>query len=264
VAGLSSLNALTATAAGTTALRTALPSSMFAALQSPSGMVPALLVSDVDLGITSDTAAIVDLEAEEAALDARETKVDRAQVSLPLSGRITNSKVLKLSQGAMLFSPARETEIKTKSANLKIAAESVVLIISLHDGVAVYDLHDRQKGAVEISTHGKTLSLYPGRFALLSAAPGKSFGELNPTLAIGYRNIERLRLTPHLEAYTADYCLSHAMQTVEPLNKILLSQNPRCKSFANRLLKTAAILSQLTGDGNFQQVMPPMKTACLK
>jgi hypothetical protein len=164
----------------------------------------------------------------------------------------------------VLFSSSRDTEIKTKSASLKIAAGSVVLIINLNDGVAVYDLHDRQQGAVEISTPGKTLSLYPGRFALLSAAPGKSFGALNPTLAIGYRNIERQRISPQLEAYTADYCLSNAMQTVEPLNKVLLSQSPRCKSLANRLLKTAAILSQLTGDGNFQQVMPPMKTACLK
>jgi hypothetical protein len=180
-----------------------------------------------------------------------------------LAGYISKSNAHKLGQGAVLFFPSQDTVVKTKTASVKIAGGSVVLVMGLHEGVAVYDLHDRQKGAVEISSAENTISLYPGRFALVSAAPGKDFAELNPAQAIGYRDLEKHSLAPGLLAYSGDFCLQHAMQAVEPLKKVMLSQNRLCKLFAHHLLKTAAIISQLKGDDNFQQMMPPLKTASL-
>lgn len=111
-------------------------------------------------------------------------------------------------------------------------------------------------GSVASGTIRAAVPLFPGRFMMLSEDLNGTFADLNPTQLIGFRNIERRILSNDMCAYTADFSLTHAMHAVQPLKQLVASKSDRCKVAATRLLKTAAIVSQLTGAG-YQQVIHP-------
>jgi hypothetical protein len=137
--------------------------------------------------------------------------------------------------------------------------------MAFSNGVAVYDIDDARKGSIEVSAAGKTIRLSPGQHVFVTNKSVRSFNEVNPAQLIGSRGITSQDLGEGLKAFSAEFCLPHAISAVQPLRNLINSKHPNSKKISAHMLKTAAVLMQLrANNGEFQQVFRPSRTAWMR
>src|SRR5262249_31399908 len=145
----------------------------------------------------------------------------------PLSGAVAKNvgsgRLMTLKRGTVLFAPSVDTTITTPFGKIKIDARSLVLVMSFANGVAVYDLDDLHGGAVQITAARSTLSLTPGRHAVITSDSVKAFEEVNPAQLIGYRNITSHHLGAGIKAFAAEFSVPSAISAVQPLKQLMKS-----------------------------------------
>lgn len=175
------------------------------------------------------------------------------------------AKETVVSRGTVLFAPPSDTLVTTPVGKIRIGEKSVALVMAFSNGVAVYDLDDARKGSIEVSVAGRKLRLSPGQHVFITSESVRSFDEVNPAQMIGYRGITSQNLGSGLKAFSAEFCVPHAINAVRPLKALIQSKHPNSKKISNHMLKTAAVLMQLRGNnGEFQQVFRPSRTAWAK
>ncbi|MBX3137687.1 hypothetical protein KF707_15800 [Candidatus Obscuribacterales bacterium] len=177
----------------------------------------------------------------------------------------TTAKETVVSRGTVLFAPPSDTLVTTPVGKIRIGEKSVALVMAFANGVAVYDLDDVRKGSIEVSVAGKSIRLSPGQHVFITSESVRSFDEVNPAQMIGYRGITSQNLGSGLKAFSAEFCVPHAINAVRPLKALIQSKHPNSKKISNHMLKTAAVLMQLrANNGEFQQVFRPSRTAWAK
>src|SRR5262249_39800172 len=92
------------------------------------GEIPAVVADDSSLPIKSSVNAVADMKQ--------------------MIGNQTSAA--NLYKGSVVFAPKRDTVVKTQFGDVKVAAKSVVLIMSFTGGTAVYDLDDTHANAVSV------------------------------------------------------------------------------------------------------------------
>ena len=141
------------------------------------GRIPAILFSDEELGIKSDVSTIVELEEEdqpsalaappdrtESSTSAQSSTSAESPTSMstskaaatsqssssakrtPLVGIVSRgaagAKAMRLKRGSVVFAPSSDTVVHTAYGDVRIAAKSIVLMMSFSHGLAVYNLHE--------------------------------------------------------------------------------------------------------------------------
>src|SRR5262249_22301926 len=144
-----------------------------------SGEIPASIRSDIDLGIPSDPVSAI---------------VERLNPHLPTT----------LNRGSVVFAPTVDRAIETPFGTIDIDAGSLVLVLSVADLVAVYDLDDRHRGAVSISVHGQRFTLHPGIGVVVTSQAIKSFDQINPAQHFGYRDVIAHEVDGGLRAFSCE------------------------------------------------------------
>jgi len=209
------------------------------------GEIPAALIHDGETEIVGDADARADFEGT-------------VQLN---SNRSTSRPQTSLRRGTAVFAPSVDTVIDTAVGQIKIGAKSLALVMAFADGVAVYDIDDVRKGAIEVTAGGNSIKLSPGQHVFITRSDADSFDQINPAQVIGYRGITSKNLGSGLKAFSAEFCVPHAIHAVKPLKSIVQSKHPQSKKVADHLLKTTAAIMQLRGGAEFQQVFRPRKTA---
>lgn len=169
-----------------------------------------------------------------------------------------------VSRGTVLFAPPSDTLVTTPIGKIRIGEKSVALVMAFKNGVAVYDLDDARKGSISVSAAGKTITLSPGQHVFVTSESVRSFDEINPAQMIGYRGITSQSLGSGLKAFSAEFCVPHAINAVKPLKSLIQSKHPNSKKVSDHMLKTAAVIMQLRGGAAYQQVFRPSRTAWAK
>lgn len=226
------------------------------------GQIPARVFGDVTVS-GDDTAGA---ELEYPAAGEAPSAVQQATKGQPLVGSISANvggpKVATLHRGTLVVAPSTDTVINTPVGQIKVGAKSLALVMAFADGMAVYDLDDVRKGAIEIVANGKSITLSPGQHVFVTSSNARGFEDVNPAQMIGYRGITSRDLNNGLKAFTAEFNVPHAVSAVKPLKHLLQSKHPQDKKVAEHLLKTTAVTMQLRGrGGDYQQVFRPRKTA---
>ncbi len=252
------------------------------------GEIPAVIYSDEDMGIHSDLSTVVDLQPVSVTGESSGSLPATEQVTIsaftaqaasqPLAGIVSKSvkdhttntlasgdtKTVALRHGSVVFAPTNDTIVDTPLGKISVAAKSLVLVTVNRDCVSIYNLDDARARAVVVNSAGHSISLSPGRQALLTSNTNASFRDVNPAQMIGYRNIREQANIEGIKAFTSEFCVSHALAVVQPLKKMIRSENEHCRKVSNHLLKTMAILMQLNAAGaSYQQMMRPRVTAYL-
>ena len=106
------------------------------------------------------------------------------------------------------------------------------------------------------------LVLSPGMQVVISHDSVRGFEEINPASMFGYRNLRVHNVGQGMKAFTSDFSVPQAITSVTTLRQIVTSKHPQARKCANKMLKTAAILSQLTS-GTYEQMARPGLTAYL-
>ncbi len=203
------------------------------------GEIPAYLftASDLDLGVKNDVSMLLDLEAEKTA------------------AAFDKSKKLKLSRGTVVFAPRENTRLETAQGSIKIDAGAIVLVICHTDRLAVFNLDDCHRDSVKIEKGQNSLSLSPGMAAVLAPDGSLDFADINPAQLVAYRAISDRQFSQGVRVHTAEFFLPSAIAAVQPLKKLIGSNHKNAKRIADHLLKTTAIISQIRGNANFNQVL---------
>jgi hypothetical protein len=163
----------------------------------------------------------------------------------------------------LLLAPDHNTVVDTKYGAVVVSAGSVALLISTEQGLAVYDLHDTHKGAVEIRRDDHNTTLIPGTSAVLTSTATKSFEEINPAQFVNYRGLNTGALSSETKVYLAEFEIMSMMQGLKPLGCMAASENPMKRKTMANMLKTAAILMEVTqGREPFKPFATPTVTAC--
>lgn len=152
-----------------------------------------------------------------------------------------------LNKGYVLFMPTDNIQVQTKEGLVSIPKGAIVWVMETGNDAAVYDLHDSMTDPVKVIANGKELTLSPGTQVLMTRDSKGSFESLNPGGTIGTRNVRSKDLGAGIKAYIADFSISGGVMNVSVMRNLLKSNNPEHQKAAMKMLKNAAILSDLTG-----------------
>jgi hypothetical protein len=230
-----------------------------------SGQIPAQVFGDVN--VSGDEIAGAELEYPTSM--PAPSAVSQESKGGPLVGGVSTNvgapKEVTLRRGTIVVAPSSDTVVKTPVGQIKIGAKSLALVMAFADGLAVYDLDDVKKGAIEITAAGTSMTLSPGQHLFIARDSVKNFEDVNPAQMIGYRGITRRDIGSGFRVFSAEFAVPHAVHAVAPLKALMQSNHPQNKKVASHLLKTTAAIMQLRGNsGAYQQVFRPRKTAWMQ
>jgi len=191
--------------------------------------------------------------------DARDTSVPAA-----LTGQVSNVHHQTLNSGASLFAPHQDTVVETPFGSVSIAGNSIVLVIAAPDNLAVYDLHDMHKNSVVIRCvrNHSAVQLTPGRSVVFTKIMPNWFENVNPAQKVRYKNVTKKQIGEH-QVYQGEFEITSMVQCLAPLRDMFHSYNPAMRKVAGHMIKTAVILSQLSGGEPYRFFAAPEVTASL-
>jgi len=168
----------------------------------------------------------------------------------------------KLDGGSLLVAPEADSVIKTSLGNISIKAKSLVLVLTFSGGIAVYNLHDTCKNAVQLESGGRTLAIQPGRSVVVVNNRDKRFEEINPAQLICYGPLSESNLASDMKMFHGEFSLPSAINAVPTLRNLLNSSDAKNKKLADQFLKTTSIMLQLRSNASqFRQIQKPQLTA---
>jgi len=171
-----------------------------------------------------------------------------------------STKVMQLRKGNVVVAPDQDTVIETAFGKVEVSAHSMALIMALPTGTAVYNLDDSRKNSVVITIGKNQMTLAPGRHAMVTSHLIDGFEMVNPAESFSYRNVSSKKLDGDLQAFTSEFSMTNAIGNIKQLRAMVNSSNPDAKRKASHLLKTAAIMSQISAGDGYQQYQHPRNT----
>ena len=162
--------------------------------------------------------------------------------------------------GNTLVLSNHSTTIKTAFGTINVAARSMALIMTSPSGTSVYNLDDTCKESVAILIGKERVFLRPGTHAMVTSHLVESFETANPAPALSHRNLSTRRLDSNLQLFTSEFSMINAISRVKPLRALIGSNQPQVKRAVNHLLKTSAIVSQISGTDQYQLYANPKLT----
>jgi hypothetical protein len=184
--------------------------------------------------------------------------------STHLSGEVSTVRRQKIESGAAFYAPKEDTIIDTPFGSVAVARNSIAMVVSNQNGLAVFNLHDLHKDSILITCAGqdKTFPLAPGHSAVISTNGAGQFENINPAPKVAYRKITCQSLGQH-RVYQGEFEIISMLQSLGPLRDMINSTDPARKRTAASMIKTAVILSQIGSAEAFRIFALPEVTASL-
>jgi filamentous hemagglutinin len=159
---------------------------------------------------------------------------------------IAHSELVSLEKGSVLFAPTTDTTVVTPKGRVKVAANALAVVVVDDNHLSVYDVNDMHKNSVTIEAAGRTIPLSPGKHAVVTHAGVEQFAEINPVESMMHRGMSRHELGNGRRAFVSEFSVPSAIQTIKPLSAMVLSNHSQTKKVKDRVLKTSAIIMQLS------------------
>ncbi|GEM_PF-2895539 len=166
-----------------------------------------------------------------------------------------NGTTVELRRGSVLFMPNKAMTVETNFGCVSIAAGSVVLVTALHNGVAIYDLHDGRSGDVRFSMPAHTVCLAPGHHILVTRQGAAGYEQVNPLASIGHRKLQMYDCGLGTRQFSSEFSIVSALNGLRLLTRMKHSQNPHDVQVLQQLMKNAAIIQMTrTNSGAFRRL----------
>lgn len=177
--------------------------------------------------------------------------------------KMKHSAVVSVNSGSVLFAPTSDTTVVTPKGKVKVAANAVAMVVVEDTHLSVYDVNDLHKNSVVIEAAGRSIPLSPGSHAVITHAGVEQFCDINPVESIMHRGLSRHELGNGHRAFTSEFSVPAAIQCIKPLSAVILSNHSQAKKVKERVLKTSAIIMQLSSNTPYEFHAKP-KTVALK
>jgi hypothetical protein len=182
--------------------------------------------------------------------DAIQIALAQAQSNATNSNSSTNgagSGFFNLPRGVALFNAKKPIVVGTQEGNVHIDKGSLAFVVETGHDVAVYNLHDKHSGGLNVVVGKILVTVPPGKQLVLTRKPGANFKEVNPGARIAYRNAKEMKLTGDVTGFISDFSIPSAIANIPPLKKMLTSARPDERRIAQQLLKNSVILADVFG-----------------
>ncbi len=166
------------------------------------------------------------------------------------SPAVEQGSCVTVSDGSVLFAPSKDMTVVTPNGKVRLAANSVVVIVADENHLSVYDIDDQRKNSVVVDTGVHTLALTPGRHALVTNHKVSHFGEINPVESIMHRSVARQDIGNGKRVFTSEFLVPSAVSAIKPLSAMVSAPDTEAKKAVGRMVKTQAIMMQLRGDSS--------------
>ncbi len=172
-----------------------------------------------------------------------------------------HSEIVTLNNGNALFVPSKDTTVVTPKGTVKLAANSVAMVMVDENQLSVYDINDHHKRSVTIEAGGRSIALSPGRHVSIASVRAAQFSDVNPLEAMMHRSVSSQEIGDKT-AFTSEFSMPAAVQVMKPLKAIFASDNENAKKVAQRVLKTSAVIMQVSGNtAPFEHHVRPRRVA---
>ncbi len=157
-----------------------------------------------------------------------------------------HSKIVSMNDGSTLFVPSTDMTVVTPKGTIRLAAKSVALIAVDQNHLTVYDINDSHKRSITVEVSGRTLSLSPGAHVTVTSKRISSYCQINPVQSVMHRGLSTHDLSDDQRAFTSEFSIPSAVRAVRPLRAMLGSKSKSAREAASRIVKTSAIVMQLS------------------
>ncbi len=198
--------------------------------------------------------------------DQSENYAANAPLRFDRATRNLTRPVLPLQNGSFLCTPNQCTTVKTGLAEVRIDSGAMVLLMVQDNSVAVFNLHDSHKNAVTVTAGANTITLTPGRQAVLTRLKADQFHLVNPAEVMQYRSVNRQQLGNGIQLFTSEFSIPAALAAIKPAKQMLASSDRNTKRLVTNVLKTTAILAELdrSNSNPFERMPHPRVTVYQK
>jgi hypothetical protein len=166
---------------------------------------------------------------------------------------------IALFEGTTLFIPDHDLVVETKHGDVHLVSKSVVLVSSDANGLAVYDIHDHKKGAIKVTSGGKTYTLAPGRHVVISTDQSGDFAMANALELIPHTDVTRVETGETRTVFTSEFSIPAAINSVNALKSLTASKDPELQKISNKVMKTTSILLYMRSS-NYKHYLRPRVT----
>jgi len=178
--------------------------------------------------------------------------------------KVAHSQCVTMDSGSVLFVPKTDTTVVTPKGSIKIAADSVAMVVVDQNHLSVYDVNDQHKRSVVIEAGGRSIPLSPGKHAVITHSGVQQFSEINPVEAVMHRGLAHHDLGNGHKAFTSEFSVPSAIQAIKPLAAIVQSQHREARKVRAGVLKTTAVIMQMTSNGPAYELHTKPRTVALQ
>ncbi|MBX9877390.1 MAG: hypothetical protein K2Y22_02945 [Candidatus Obscuribacterales bacterium] len=160
-------------------------------------------------------------------------------------GSQSTANLCVLQKGNFFFQPQNDINVQVQEGEVQVPNGASVLVMETGHDVAVFDINDGPHARVRVKSGNKVITLSPGRQVVLTRQLDADFDRVNPSKLIGYKNARAHMVASDIRAYSADFSLPSVMMSVQPVKRMLSSDNPDDRRLVQRMIKQAVILTML-------------------
>ncbi len=153
---------------------------------------------------------------------------------------------IDLQSGNILLTPEENIVVGTYKGKVSIAAGANVFISASDNDVVIYDLLQTKPNQVSITINKHKLVMEPGRMLVVTAQDINDFEKLDMNChCVAYRNATSFDINSKaVKVFMADFSIASALTTVQPLQRLTVSNHPEDKLAVEKLVKAAVVLGE--------------------
>jgi energy-converting hydrogenase Eha subunit C len=165
-----------------------------------------------------------------------------------------NAGAINLKSGEMLISAAKDTIVKSGDVTVQIHAGTIALVTHENGIVKVRNMWETGAGTIREVVANKYFDVAAGQETIVSADETRIHESLERDM-IGRRRTRLLDIPGGYKLSRCELSMVSLIQNTDMLTNLINSQNAADKALAGKLIKMAAVLTQITGrHGQFQSI----------
>jgi len=151
---------------------------------------------------------------------------------------------IDLQSGNILLTPEKDMVVDTNNCKVSIAAGATVFITVSVNDVIVYDLLQTKPKQVSVTVDKQKLVMEPAQMLVVTTQNISDFEKLGVTShCVTYRKAKPFALdSKTVNAFMAEFSMASAMTTIQPLQRLTVSNHREDRLVLEKLIKVAVLL----------------------
>ncbi len=170
--------------------------------------------------------------------------------TVAIASDVQDSLTVKMHlQNATAFVAHKKTVIlHTPNGDIKITPGAIAYVVQMGKEVSVYNFSDTHRGDIAVILPSKKIVPVPyGHHVLLTQNVNSKFEEVTPAKSIVHNNVKNIGTQEGLNIFDSQFSPTSALDSAYEFRQLIKSPTANDKKIANQILKSAAIISNLSG-----------------